>query len=164
MPAGYVIASDAVEGYITQNTEVTNLIAGGSLAGRVVESTFEDAGGGLPNFGGLAWKFARDFYTPDSTPDTETDVISDADLIAVLPEPGRWRETFALAEGINLVPTGSISAMANGNPLQLIAQTRGWAAYVEFVGNPIGLRLHVRWTGLLILKAVDGVTVFNTTP
>jgi hypothetical protein len=166
VPAGVVIASDAVEGYITQNTEVTNLIGGGSLAGRVVETTFEDRGGGLPRFGGLDWIFARDFYTTDAAPDTEVDVISDADLIAVLPERARWRDAFAQAEGVNLVPTGPISAMlAGGSAIsKLIATTRGWAAYVELIGNPIGIRLHVRWTGLLVQKIVDGVTVFNTTP
>jgi len=161
--AGYAIASDTVEGYITGNTEVTNLLSGGSMAGRVLESSFQN-GGALPRFGDLDWKFARDYYAADATPDTTTDVITDTDLVAILPEPSRWREVFALAEGLNLVPTGNISAMANGNPLQLIAEVRGWAAYVELIANPIGLRLHVMWTGLLIQKMVNGVMVFDATP
>lgn len=161
--AGLAIASDVVEGYITGNEEITNFIRDGGLAARALETSYQE-GGAVQRLGGLDFMFARDYYAADATPDTTVDVITDADLVAVVPERSRWREAFALAEGINLVPTGNISAMANGNPLQLIAETRGWAAYVELIGNPIGLRLHVMWTGLLIQKMVNGVMVFNTTP
>lgn len=161
--AAVAIASDTIEGYITQNDEVTNLIAGGSMAGRVVEQSFQE-GGGLPRFGGLDWVFARDYYAADATPDTTADVIADADLIAILPDRSTWREVFAMAEGINLVPTGAITALARGNPLGLIAEMRGWAAWVELIMNPLGFRLHLQWTGLLIQKAIDNVMVYNATP
>lgn len=159
---GVAIASNVVEGYLTQNTEATDLIRGGSMAGRVLESSYVEGNG--VRYGGLDWVFERDQYFADATPDTAADIVSDADLVAILPPRSEWFDAFAMAQGINLVPTGAISSMAVGSPLSLIAIVRGWFAYLELITNPIGLRLHVGYTCLPIQKRQKGVLVFNTTP
>lgn len=168
MRAGYAIASDAVEGYITGNSEVTNGIHGSpGLSERMIATSFEE--GGVVGFGGLGWKFARDFYVTDAnenagTPETTTDIISDPDLVAVLPDRSMWGEAFAHVEGLNVVPTGLISSLAVGSPLALLTTQRGWAAWLELRTNPAGLRLHVQWTGSFVQKAVSAALILNTTP
>lgn len=157
------VASDVVEGYITGNNQVNNLVAGGGLAGRMLETSFED-GGGVVNFGGLGWQFARDYYAADGTPDTTVDVISDTDLVAILPDPSLWNQCFAMALGEAIVPSGPISALVGGNPLNLLTRQRGFCAWVELITNPIGLRLHVEWHGMLIQKVRNAVCRYNTTP
>lgn len=171
--AAYAIASDDVEGYITQNTEISNPVdATPTLAQRKIETSYLE-GGSLMRLGGIDWKFARDFYVTDAnrataeaadTAETVTDVISDADLVAVLPPPSRWRECFAQVEGRVFVPSGAITSAAVGNPLSLIAEARGWAAYLELITNPIGLRLHVAWHGNFVHKRRRAALRYNTTP
>lgn len=157
------IASDTVEGYITGNNQVNNLVSGGGLAARLLETSFEQ-GGGVVNFGGIGWQFARDYYAADATPDTTADVISDADLVALLPDPSLWQQCFAMALGEAIVPSGPISALVGGNPLNLLTRQRGFVAWVELITNPIGLRLHVEWHGMMIQKVRNAVARYNTTP
>jgi hypothetical protein len=72
------------------------------------------------------------------------------------------REAFAIAEGRQWIPAGPIVGPANG--AGLLREERGFHAYIELMQNPVGLRLHVGWTGALIQKLVNAVAVFNTTP
>lgn len=173
--AGEAIASDDVENYITNNTQISNVVDGGgapTLAQRKVEMSYLE-GGSVTRFGGLDWRFARDYYVTDAnqatavaadTAATTTDVISDADLVAVLPERSRYSECFAIAEGRVGIPNGLLTSMAVGQLSSLIAEVRGWAAYLELLMNPVGVRLHVEWHGNLIQKRRRAVLVYNTTP
>ncbi|HYE92705.1 MAG TPA: hypothetical protein VEA38_16870 [Terriglobales bacterium] len=160
---GIAIASDDVEGYLVGNTEATELLKNGSFAGRTLESSFME-GGNSVRYGGMEWRFARDQYYADATPDTAVDIPAATDLVAILPPENRHRECFALAEGIQLIPTGAIASLATGNPFSLIAETRGWFAYLELITNPIGVRLHVGYCGLPIQKVQKSVLVFNAIP
>lgn len=171
---GMAIASDTVEGYITGNAEISNPVRGvPSLAQRAIESSYID-GGSLMRVGSVDFMFARDYYvtdanqataegSDDATP-TVTDVITDTDLVSVLPPRSRWSECFATVEGRVFVPSGAITSAAVGNPLSLITESRGWASYLELVANPIGLRLHVAWHGSFVQKQRAAVLVYNTTP
>lgn len=163
MKARYAIASDVVEGYITQNTEINTFIKEQPAAGRILETDFEE--GGIVRLGGMDWRFDRDFYTAsDDAPETVTDVITDTDLVAVLPEPSRWGECFAKVEGVTIVPTGPVSQLAVGGALSMIAPVRGWAAYVTLEKNPMRLQLHVEWCGNLIHLVKKAACRFNSTP
>jgi hypothetical protein len=163
----YAIASDVVEGYITQNTELTNTVDGGgvqTLAQRRLETSYLE-GGALLRMGGIDWEFARDCYAAsDDTPETVTDVITDTDLVAVLPEPSRWGECFAKVEGVSIVPTGPVSQLAAGNALSMISQARGVVLYVTLEKNPMRFRLHAEWVGHLVHKVQKAAIRFNTTP
>lgn len=171
---GIAFASDVVEGYITGNQEVSNTANRvPTLAQQKLANSYME-GGGIVEFGGIQWNFVRDDYVTDANQETAddsddatptvTDVISDADLVPILPPRGRWSDCFAQAQGRVFVPTGAITSAATGNPFSLLAESRGWAAYLELLMNPVGLRLHVVWHGNFIQKQRSSVLVFNTTP
>lgn len=171
---GCAYASDVIEGYITQNTELANPVDySPSLAQRKIEANYLE-GGTIMRLGGLDFKFVRDDYVTDANQETAdnsdsaqptvTDVITDTDLMPVLPPRSRWEEAFAQVEGRVFIPTGAITSAAVGNPLSLIAEARGWAAYLELLTNPVGLRLHVVWHGSFVQKQRLAVMVYNTTP
>jgi hypothetical protein len=84
--------------------------------------------------------------------------------VAILPDRSMWGEAFAHVEGLNVVPTGLISSLAVGSPMALMTTQRGWAAWLELRTNPMGLRLHVQWTGSFVQKAVSAALILNTTP
>lgn len=172
---GVVKASASVEGYLTGNTQISNPVNGSpTLAQRVIETSYLE-GGGVLRFGGLDWEFANDdFYVTDAnaataeaaddaTP-TKSEVMSDLDLISVLPPRTRWNECFAQVEGRVFMPAGLLSTMAVGSPSSLIVEARGWYAYLELILNPVGIRLHVGWHGNFVQKRRGCVLVFNTTP
>lgn len=171
--AGEAIASDTVEGYITDNEQISNPVNGvPTLAQRKIENSYLE-GGSLMRFGGIDWRFAADYYVTDAnqatavaadTAATTTDVASDADIVAVLPPAARRQECFAIAEGRVGIPNGLLTSMAVGQLSSLIAEVRGWAAYLELLTNPIGVRLHVEWHGNLIQKRRRAVLAYNTTP
>lgn len=173
--AGLALASDTVEGYITDNTQISNAVDGGgvpTLAQRKIEASYID-GGSILRFGGMDWKFARDYYVTDAnqaaadaadSAPTTTDVVTDPDLVAILCPPSRHKECFAMAEGRVFIPNGLITSMAVGNPASLISEVRGWAAWLELILNPVGLRLHVAWHGNFIQKRRRAVLVYNPTP
>ena len=154
------IGSEQLDNYLNANTEFSEAVRGGGLAAQRIQSSYETGDG--VNYGGMQWKFAHDYYAADATPDTEVDVISDQDLVAIL--PANRRDVFAIAEGIQGIPTGMISKLGTAGFDSLIAEVRGWYAYLELILNPIGLRLHVGWCGMLIQKMQKGVLVFNMTP
>lgn len=154
------IGSPNLDNYFNANTEFSEAVRGGALAAQRVESNYVRGEG--VRYGGMQWKFARDYYASDATPDTEVDVIADQDLVAILPE--NRADVFAMAEGIQGIPTGLISKMGTQGFEALIAEVRGWFAYLELIMNPIGLRLHVGWCGMLIQTMQKGVLVFNMSP
>lgn len=164
---GYAFASDTVEGYLTSCAELAGVVDGGALpdlAARKVQNDYLE-GGTFNRVAGLTFEFGVDDYFTDAAPDTAVPVISDADLVAILPPQSMWYDTFQQALGRVFVPTGPIgAALANGSPLGLITEQRGWSVYVELITNPIGLRLHVVWHGCLLHKQQKAVMVFNTTP
>lgn len=163
MRAAYAIASDVVEGYITGNTELTTLAAGNPIAARIYENSLID--GDMLTVGGIDFEVARDFYVAsDDSPTSVTDVISDTDLVALLPAPALWGECFTMAEGRNFVPSGPVSSLAAGNALSLIAETRGWAVWVSLEHNPMRLVLHCKWTGNLVHTTQNAACRLNTTP
>lgn len=178
---GRAIASDTVEGYITQNTELSNAVNGvQTLAQRKIETSYLE-GGSLMNVGGIDFRFDRDYYVTDAnqaaadaadSAATVTDVITDPDLVAILPPASRSMECFAVAEGRVFVPSGPVSAVlasadagrGGAGLFSLIQEVRGWAAWLELIMNPIGVRLHVAWHGNFIQKRRRCVHVLNTTP
>jgi hypothetical protein len=162
---GVAIASDTVEGYITGNNEITNFIKEASPAARALETSFAE-GGAVPRFAAIDWLFVRDDYAASDAADasdTLTDVITDPDLVALLPERARWSEAFGVAEGRQFVPTGMVSSLATGNPLSMLQEFRGFAAWVE-MPNPTTLRLCASWCGLLLHLEENAAQVLNTTP
>jgi hypothetical protein len=171
--AGEAIASDVVEGYITNNSNISTSTDGvPTLAQRKVENSYLE-GGSLMRMGGLNWKFAADYYVTDANAATAaaadsaatvSEVASGTDLVAVLPTRDRWFECFAIAEGRVFLPNGLITSMALGSPSSLITEARGWGAYLELITNPIGLRLHVVWHGNLIQKRRGAAHVFDVIP
>lgn len=171
---GCAYASDVVEGYLTQNAELSNTAKEvPTLAQRAIETSYLE-GGQFMRFGGLDFKFVRDDYVTDANQETAddsdsfeptvSDVISDADLMPVLPPRSRWSEVFGHAQGRLWIPTGSITSLATGSFSALLTEVRGWAAWLELITNPVGIRVHVAWNGNFIQKQRGAVQVFNTTP
>ncbi len=157
------MGSQALDNYFNGNTEFSEGLRGGSLAAQRAQSSYETGDG--VRYGGMQWKFAHDYYAADATPDTEVDVIADQDLVAILPPQGQLSEVFTMAEGIQGIPTGMISKLGTAGFESLIAEVRGWYAFVSLIqGDPIGIRLHVGWCGMLIQKMQKGVLVFNMSP
>jgi hypothetical protein len=159
------IASSAVEGYLTGNTEISNFIAGGALAGAILGRSFEERGvGDVIDFGGLQWAFVEDYYALDSAEDTPVDVNADNDVFAVLPGPERSGDVFAVAEGVQYVPAGPMVGDVLGAPGNVLRPIRGMGAYVELTMAPVGLRLYVFWTGCLVQKYPNAVGVVDASP
>lgn len=174
MRAAEAIASDVVEGYLVGNTEVQTMVTE-TVAGRIVEQSYQENRGLL--IGGVNFSFARDFYVTQANElagavTTVTDVISDTDLVALLPERSMWGQCFQRVEGVNVVPSGplvgTIAATATGgsaaSALSGIATPRGWAAWWTLEQNPMRIRLHVQWTGCLIHLVKNAACRLNTTP
>lgn len=162
MRPGVAIASPNIEKYIAQNVEVTKFITEGSLAARMLQSSFQD-GGGVAQFGGLEWNFVDDVYADDDTPDTVAAVSADEDIFVVLPRRELWREAFAFAEGRMFVPSGVVASGVAG-ATGMMKEVRGFGAYVELMTNPIGLRLHVLMRFQLIQKIQKAACAFDSTP
>lgn len=158
-----VIASNAIEQYITANTEIANFIQGHTLAGQILARSFEEGGSAIP-FGGLSWEFVEDYYALDSAEDTPVDLFADLDVFALLPGPERSQECFGMVEGLQFVPTGPVAGQVVGSPGNLFRPQRGFGAYVELTTAPVGLRLHVFWTGYLVQKMPNAVGVMDTSP
>lgn len=168
LPIAEAIASDAVEGYIGENSKVVTLVGGvPTLAQRMIEVGAEE--GAITKFGGANWRYHRGFYVTDANEkagnvETTTDIISDTDLVALLPERSRWGECFAKVEGLVLVKSGPVSQLAVGGALGMLYQARGWVAYVTLQENPLRFRLHVEWVGNLVHKVQKAATRFNVSP
>lgn len=166
---GRVIAYYAIEGYIAQNTELSNMFSSGDngLAAQVLMSSFLNEGA-VPKLGGIPWFFTNAHYALDATATTEADFLT-TDVAIVLPAVAE-SEYLCLAEGRNLVPAGPVYTGAGGQPPmgelfgQLLTETRGWSAYAEVTTNPIGVRVHVAWHGLPIIKRTNAMAKFDTTP
>lgn len=171
--AATAIASKSVEGYITNNTAISQTVDQvQTLAQRKIELSYLE-GGSLIRFGGLDWRFVDDYYVTDAnersadaadTAATTTDMASDGDLVTILPPASRYFECFGQALGRVFVPNGLITSLAVGTPAGLFSELRGWYAYLELLMNPIGLRLHVGWHGSLVQRRRNAVMVYNTTP
>lgn len=162
--AARVQASKAIEGYLTGNTEISNLLAGTTEAGRIVARSFETArqsNDAVVNFGGLDWRFVEDYYALDSAKDTPVDVNSDAAIFALLPPSSMSQEAFAIAEGVSYSPKGTIAGPVGS---VLFNTHRGWFAWVELMTGQAGLRLHVGWLGCLVQKIPSAVGVFDSDP
>lgn len=165
LKADRALALKSVEEYLIANDEVSNYGAN-SLGGAILTSAFAD--GSAPRFGGLTWFFADPHYALDSAPDTEVDSLSgaNADKIVVLPEASARRDVFAIAEGLTYVPA-SVPRFGDASPAGaagMFQAERGFYAYAEQLANPVGVRLYAGWKGLLIVKLVNGVLSFDTTP
>ena len=161
---GMAIANELVEGYITQNTEISNPVDSvPTLAQRKIQSSYID-GGSLMRVGSVDYKFAKDYYTTEADPATPVELAVSSDKFCVLPPRSRWGQAFAMAEGRAWVPTGSIASAALGNAFSLMAEVRGWGTYLELIMNPIGLRLHTFWIGNFVQKEEGAVLVFDPTP
>lgn len=161
---GVAIANEVVEGYITQNTELSNPVDHvPTLAQRKIESSYID-GGSLMRVGSIDYKFAKDYYTTEADPATPVELAVNADKFCVLPPRSRWGQAFATVEGRAWIPTGSIAKAALGSAFSLMAEVRGFGAYLELIMNPIGLRLHAFWIGSLVQKEEGAVLVFDPTP
>lgn len=161
------IASQAVEGYITGNTEVSNLLTDGSMAGRILARSFEEAeqsDDAVVRFGGLQWAFVEDYYALDSAKDTPVDVNSDDDVFALLPARNRSMDCFAIARGVTYVPRGQIAGEIAGAPNNLVNAVRGRGAFVELLAAGQGIRLHVFSSICLVQKWPNAVGVYDATP
>lgn len=163
--AGRVIASKSVEGYLTSNTEIKDY-AVESLGGQILQNSFIE-GTGI-ELGGMRWKFQHGHYALDATPNSTQDyqtvsAAGDADKIVVLPGMDMDRQVFAVAEGRVWVPAGPVFGDAAGSA-GMLREARGFYAYAELVPNPIGIRIHVGWKGLYILKMPNAALAFDTTP
>lgn len=154
---GVVLASSTVEGNLTQNTELKEYFAGGTIAALLLQRSFEE--GGSVRLGDMDWSFVDDSYFADATPDTAAEVNADLAKMAVLPERALWNEAFALVSGVQFVPNGPAGLM---NAQAGYSQVRGFGSYVTLETDPVGLRLHVFWTGMLVQKMVNGVMVYDT--
>lgn len=163
---GVVLASDTVEAYLTKNTLLAGVTDGGSLPDLALRKVQNDylEGGTFTRVAGMEFVYAQDDYYADATPTTAVPVITDSDLIALLPPRQMWYDAFGIALGRVWVPSGSIGHVLNGNPFDLLVEQRGWSVYVELTTNPIGLRLHVVWHGCLFHKHQGAVAVYDTTP
>jgi hypothetical protein len=160
-----VIASSTIEGNLTSNTEISNFIGDGTLAGQILSRSFEERGiGDAVRLGNLDWFFADDYYTADATPDTPAEVNSDLTKFCVIPGEDRNRECFAMAEGWQFVPNGPIAGPVQGAPGNLFSKVKGFGAYVTLETAPVGLRLHVFWCGNLVQKTPNAVMVFDSVP
>ncbi len=158
------IAHRNVFGFIAGNDEVTNLIQSGpALAGRALESSFTQGGGFAPQLGQLAMTFTNAHYALDASPDTETEYKT-VDLMTVLPSPAETAEALAWAEGRVHVPAGPSYGEVGGAPTNLLREERGLWSYAEVRHNPPGIRLHCGWKGLPIVKGVNCIGTYNTTP
>lgn len=164
--AKVAIGSSTMEGYLTGNEEFTDFLRGGSLSARKAETSFED--GDTPRYAGFDWKFADDFYAPDvaaGTDDTPQDIIGDPDLVAVLPDPSKWQECFATAEGRHFIATGLLSSLSTGgNPFNTFQEFRGLASWITLENSGTTLRAHVAWIGNFVQKVRKAVCRLNTTP
>jgi hypothetical protein len=163
------IASDVVEGYISENSKVVTLGNGiPTLADRMIAASAED--GAVLRMGGLDWRYHRAFHVTEANEaagnvETTTDTITDTDLVAVLPERSRWGECFSKVEGVSLVPTGPLSqALATGGVLAGIATVRGLAIYATIEKNPMRIQLHAEQVVSLVHKVQKAAVRFNVTP
>lgn len=154
---GVVIGSSTVEGNMTGNTELKEFFAEGTLAALLLQRSFEE--GASIRLGDMDWSFVDDSYFADSAEDTAVEVNSDLAKLAVLPERALWNEAFALVSGVQFVPNGPAGLM---NAQAGYSQVRGFGSYVTLETDPVGLRLHVFWTGMLVQKMVNGVMVYDT--
>lgn len=162
--AARTIASPDVEGFITQNTEISTF-AVETLAGQVLANSFVE-GGGITRLGGMDWSFTDSHYALDSAKDTSVDTFTAAELdkVAILPARSMSREVFAWAEGLTDIPTNGPRFDGTGGIPGMTQAVRGYYAYAEQVFNPPGVRIYVGWKGLPILKMVNGVMALDTTP
>lgn len=162
--AGVALATSAVEGYITGNTEISNFINGGTLAGQILGRSFEERGiGDVVRLGNMDWEFVEDYYATDAAPSTPVDISPDSAHVAILPPRNRWMECFAIAEGVEFVPTGPIATGdVIASPSSLIRAQRGWFSYVTLETKPMGLRLHVGRVFQLVQKMPKAVLVFDS--
>ena len=157
------LATSTVEDSITGNTQISNFINGGSMAGQLLGRSFEERGtADLVKLGGMDWGFVEDYHALDSAKDTPVDTTPDATHIAVLPGRERSSQVFAVAEGVQYVPTGQMVGDVLGAPGNLIRAVRGLGAYVELTTAPVGIRLHVFWTGCLVQLMPNAVMVFDS--
>lgn len=170
------IASDVVEGYMMGNTELQSLAHDQPVSARILETSYQENGNF--RFAGVNWNFARDFYVTEANEasgavTTTTDIISDTDIVAMLPDRSLWSECFLKVEGLNCLPAGPISQViaasaAGGNGAaalsSMVTYTRGWGAWVTLSMNPMRLTLHVQWTGCLVHKVKNAAGRLNTTP
>jgi hypothetical protein len=158
------IANEAVDGFITQNTEISTFSAE-TLAGRVLANSWVE-GGSIALLAGLQWQFTDSHYALDATPDTIADTFDAAntDKIAILAPLEMSRSVYAVAEGLVDIPVSGPRFGSTGGATGMTQAVRGFYAYAEQVFNPVGIRIYVGWKGLYILKMVNGVLSFNSTP
>lgn len=160
-----VIASMDVEGHLLSCDEIVSFIGDGSEAGKILARSFEEArqsDDAIVRLGGLQWAFVEDFYATDAAPDTPVD-INAGDVFAVLPGPEMSQDCFAIAEGVQFVPSNPFGEVL-GAPGNLVKAVRGLGAYVELTRAPVGIRLYVFWVGMLVQKMPYAVMVFDATP
>lgn len=162
-----VLASSKADDYLTGNDEISAFMNGGPEAGRILRRSFEEARtqeDAVARFGGLLWAFVENYHALDSAQDTEVDTSPDDDVFALLPGPERSNEAFAIARGVNYVPTGMVAGQVLGAPGNLISAVRGRGAYVELTTAPVGIRLYVFSSLCLVQKMPNAVGRFNMTP
>lgn len=155
-----VISTPTVEGHLTANTEIQtfaqHLFGAEVLRGAPLEGTAWDA----LNLGGLRWNFTDGHHARAATPDTTVQFLADDKAIVL---PSQLRGVLAMAEGRSHIPAGPVFSGAEA-ALSMFREVRGMWAYAEIISNPPGIRIHVGWRGLPIVKLVNGVMVFDVTP
>lgn len=162
--AARALANFSVEGFLTKNTEIT-VFAAETIAGQILANSFVE-GGGITRLGGLNWSFTDSHHALDSAKDTTVDTFTAAELdkVAILAPLSMRRDVYAWAEGLTDIPTGGPRFGGTGGATGMTQAVRGMYAYAEQVYNPPGIRLYVGWKGLPILKMVNGVLSYDTTP
>jgi hypothetical protein len=165
MKAARILGSSDLEKHLLANDEISDIFNGSGLAGQILASNYDSqmAAGGI-NYGDLRWKFCHDHYATDAAPDTTVEVNADLDVFAILPDASMSPECFAIAEGVTYAPVGPIAGDLAAAPENLFRQIRGFGAYVTLETKPVGIRLHVVWSGMLVQKVQKAVGVFDASP
>lgn len=160
------MGTSKVDQYLTANTEISNFFSGQREAGRIAARSFEEMRSSndmVGRLGGIDWALAEDYYALDSAKDTAVDVVADGDVFALLPGRERSQQVFAIARGVNYVPTGQVAGQIMG-ATGLLRAVRGRGAFVELMQGGRGLRLYVFSSICLVQKMPKAVAAFDMTP
>jgi hypothetical protein len=158
-----VITGGTVEGYIVQNTEITNF-ATSQMGERFLVNAGAQRGpmlGGL-RIGNLDWTVTEAGYVPSGG--SFTRFLSTTDEGIVLPADSELRDVLGWAEGRGMIPAQQYGPASSAAQLIAPAPQTGWYAYAMLEGNGPFIKLCVGYVGLPVVMRPDAVCVLNAVP